>query len=76
MSKKERVKVTIDFIKAGFFSLLAALFGIFGFVVVHIDTIGLFQACACFGGVVCIAVIFYFLLKYLLKNLDDLEKMP
>lgn len=59
MSRKERVKTTIDFIKGGVFALLTALFGIFAFVVIHIETINALQVGACVFGVIVIALAFY-----------------
>lgn len=75
MSRKERVKTTIDFIKSGVFALLTALFGIFAYIVINIDTINIFQAIACIIGIVIIMIIFFFLIKYLKKNLDELEEL-
>ncbi|EDP7907515.1 hypothetical protein CHLV4142_10370 [Campylobacter helveticus] len=75
MSKKERVKFTLDFAKALVFALLTALFGIFAFVVIHIDTINTFQKIASLVGVVLIVIFFYFLIKYISKKLDELERL-
>lgn len=75
MSKKERVKFTLDFAKAFVFALLTALFGIFAFIVIHIDTINTFQKIASFVGIITIAVFFYFLVKYISKKLDELERL-
>ncbi|QOQ90338.1 hypothetical protein HW260_08845 [Helicobacter cinaedi] len=57
------------------FALLTALFGIFAFVVIHIDTINLFQGIASAIGILIIAVSFFFLIQYLVKKLDELEKL-
>ncbi len=75
MSKKEKVKVTIDFIKGAVFALLTALFGIFAFVVVNIESINKFQIIACVVGVVLIAIFFWILLRKLAKNLNELEDL-
>lgn len=75
MSKKERVKYTLDFAKALIFALLTALFGIFAFIVIHINTINTFQKIASLVGVISIAVFFYFLIKYISKKLDELERL-
>ncbi|ARE81511.1 hypothetical protein [Campylobacter helveticus] len=75
MSKKERVKFTLDFAKALVFALLTALFGIFAFVVIHIETINTFQKIASFAGIIIIAVFFYLLIKYIAKKLDELERL-
>ena len=75
MSKKEKVKTTIGIIKSAVFALLTALFGIFAFVVINIETINAFQAVACAIGIVAIAVFLWILVRYLLKNLNKLGKM-
>ncbi|OBV29680.1 hypothetical protein BKN38_02175 [Helicobacter sp. CLO-3] len=74
MSRKERVKVTIDIAKSGLFILLTALFGIFAFVVVHVETINTFQAVACALGAIVLSAAFYLLIRFLLRQLDELEE--
>ena len=75
MSKKEKVKTTIDIIKGGVFALLSALFGIFAFIVINVTTINVFQVVACVFGVVIITIFLWILIRYLLKNLKKLGKM-
>lgn len=75
MSRKERIKFTLDFVKGLMFALLTALFGIFAFIVIHIDTINLFQGIASAIGILIIAISFFFLIRYLVKKLDELEKL-
>lgn len=75
MSKKEKNKIIIDFIKTAIFALLTALFGIFAWVVINLKSIYLIQAIAVIIGVIVIFICFYFLIKYLIKFLDELEKM-
>ncbi|ELP8580278.1 hypothetical protein R1539_001836, partial [Campylobacter upsaliensis] len=72
---KERIKFTLDFAKALVFALLTALFGIFAFVVININTINIFQKIASLVGVVLIVIFFYFLIKYISKKLDELERL-
>ena len=57
------------------FALLTALFGIFAFIVVNIETINTFQAVACVIGIVAIASFFWILVRYLVKNLKKLRKI-
>lgn len=75
MSRKEQVKITIDLIKTGFFSLLTALFGIFAFLVVNFDKISRFQLIVCGIGAFLLIVIFAILLYYLVKNVKKLGEM-
>lgn len=75
MSRKERIKFTLEFVKGFIFALLTALFGIFAFVVINIETINTFQAITSIAGVILIAVFFYFLIRYLVKKLDELEEL-
>ncbi|MGX2981927.1 hypothetical protein [Helicobacter sp. 23-1045] len=75
MSKKEEIKIKIDIMKGIMFALLTALFGIFAFVVVNIESINTFQAVACVLGVIAIAIFFWILIRYLLKNLKKLRKI-
>ena len=75
MSVKERVKFSLDLTKSFLFALLTALFGIIAFVVINIETISTFQVIASIVGAVVIVIIFVFAMRYLLKKLDELEKL-
>lgn len=75
MSRKERVKTTIDILKAVILALMTALFGIFGYIVVHLYSLKLMQVLMIVCGVVILAVFFYLAIKYLKKLLDELEVM-
>lgn len=75
MSRKERVKTTIDIVKAIILALMTALFGIFGYIVVHLYSLKLMQVLMIVGGVVILAIFFYLAIKYLKKLLDELEIM-
>ena len=75
MSRKERTKFSLDLTKSLILALLTALFGIFAFVVINIETISKFQIICSIIGIVVIFVCFFLLIYYLLKKLDELEKM-
>ena len=75
MSKKERVKVTIDILKAVILALMTALFGIFGFIVVHLYSLKFMQVLMIVAGIAILAIFFYLSIKYLKKLLDELEVM-
>ena len=75
MSVKERVKFSLDLTKSFLFALLTALFGIIAFVVINIETITKFQLVISIIGAVIIAIMFVFTMRYLVKKLDELEKL-
>lgn len=75
MSKKERVKFSLKLTKSLILAFLTALFGIFAFIVINIDTINGLQIIASICGIVIIAIFLFLLLRYLLLKLDELEKM-
>ena len=52
MSKKERIKLEIDVLKALMLAFLTALFGIFGFCVLNYSRIDWIQDC--FRGYFCL----------------------
>ena len=75
MSKKERVVATIDLLKALILALIMAIFGIFGYVGVHVDDIGQKKIIIVCVGLLILFGFFYFAIRHLLKMLDDLEEM-
>lgn len=75
MSKKERVKFSLKLTKSLILAFLTALFGIFAFIVINIDTINGFQIIASVSGIVVITIFFLLLIRYFLRQLDELEKM-
>lgn len=75
MSKKERTKISLKFTQSLILAFLTALFGIFAFIVVNIDVVNKFQIIASIGGIVIIAILLFLLWRYLLRQLDKLEKM-
>lgn len=75
VSKKEQVKTILDFIKVTMLALLTALFSIFAFVVVNIENINTIQVAFSAVGIVFIAIALYFLVRYLIKKLNELGEM-
>ncbi|MBS4275585.1 hypothetical protein [Campylobacter vulpis] len=75
MSRKERVKYSLDFAKSLIFALLTALFGIFAFIVINVSTINTMQITASLLGIIIIALFFYFLIRYMIKALKELERL-
>ena len=67
MSKKEKIKFILDFAKA--------LFGIFAFIVVNIEKLNNFQMIASAFGIIVIVIFFYFLIRYMVKKLKELEAL-
>ncbi len=75
MGRKGQVKLIVSVVKSALGILLTALFGIFAFVVVNIETITRFQVYACVVGAVLIAIFFVCLLGYLIKNIKKMRKL-
>lgn len=75
MSQKEQVKATIDILKAVILALMTALFGIFGYIVVHLYSLKFMQIIMIVGGIAILAIFFYLAIKYLKKLLDKLGEM-
>lgn len=75
MSKKERTKFSLKLTKSLILAFLTALFGIFAFIVININTINALQIVGAISGIVVIFVCLFLLIHYLLQKLDELEKM-
>ena len=69
------MKFSLKLTKSLILAFLTALFGIFAFIVINIDTINGLQIIASICGIVIIAIFLFLLLRYLLLKLDELEKM-
>ena len=69
------MKFSLKLTKNLILAFLTALFGIFAFIVINIDTINGLQIIASICGIVIIAIFLFLLLRYLLLKLDELEKM-
>lgn len=75
MSKKERVKTMLDFLKAIIIAFLTALFGVFGYAIVNYERLDLVRALGVgFGAVVLIGCLGVALVAFF-KELNKLEKM-
>ncbi|WP_143428787.1 hypothetical protein [Helicobacter sp. 11S02596-1] len=75
MSRKEKIKLTIDLFKAIILALLTGLFGIFGYAVIHYKSIDTIQLIAIILGVGIIVLAFYLIVRYIIRQLDELEKI-
>lgn len=75
MSKKEKVKVRLDFLKTLIFTCIAGIFGIVGYVAVNFDNISRKLGIATFAGFVLLGLIVFFANRAFNKRLDELEKM-
>lgn len=75
MSRKEKIKFALELSKSLMMAFLTGLFGVLAYVVVNIHTISLLQLLISLGGILAIIVFFYFLVKYIIKKLKELEKL-
>lgn len=75
MSRKGRVKFSLKLTKSLILAFLTALFGIFAFIVINIETINKFQIIGSIIGIVIIFICLLLLVRYLLQKLNELEKM-
>lgn len=75
MSKKERVKVRLDYLKTLIFTCIAGIFGIIGYVAINFDNISRKLGIAIFAGFVLLGLIVFFANRAFDKRLDELEEM-
>ena len=75
MSQKERIKAEIDILKALIIAFLTAIFGMFGWALIHYESMKLLQGVGVFLGVCVIVVFIYLVSKRIIKNLDTLERL-
>lgn len=75
MSKKERVKTMLDFLKAIIIAFLTALFGVFGYAIVNYERLDLVRSLGVgLGAVVLIGCLGVAMVAFF-KELNKLEKM-
>lgn len=75
MSKKERIKLEIDILKALMLAFLTAIFGIFGFTLMNYQRINLLQAMGIFVGLILLFGVLYILAKRMILNLNKIEEL-
>ncbi|EAH5887194.1 hypothetical protein K8T27_000572 [Campylobacter upsaliensis] len=75
MSKKERIKLEIDVLKALMLAFLTALFGIFGFCVLNYSRIDWIQALFIVLGVIFACILLYAFSKRIYKILKQIEEL-
>lgn len=75
MSKKERLKIRLDYLKTLVFTCLAGIFGIVGYVAINFDDIGFRLGVFIAIGVVALSLILFFANRGFDKGLDELEEM-
>ena len=75
MSKKEKIKIEIDILKAIIILCLTALFGIFGYSVVHYQTIDIVQGISIIAGIAILIFACFLLAKRMYKNLKEIEEL-
>lgn len=75
MSKKERLKIRLDYLKTLIFTCLVGIFGMIGYVAVNFDDISQKLGIAIFAGFVVLGLIVFFANRAFDKRLDELEEM-
>ena len=75
MSRKERVKVRLDYLKTLIFTCIAGVFGIVGYVAVNFDNISLKFGITALIGFVLLGLIIFFANRAFDKKLDELERL-
>lgn len=75
MSKKEKIKLELDIIKALILACLTAIFGIFGYSVINYKHIDLVQGSCIVAGLVILFVILYILARIVIKDLNKIEEL-
>ncbi len=73
MSKKDRIKTTLDFLKSLLFAFLMALFGVVGYAFVHIESLTKLKISLLAFSIVLIIVVITFIVKSIISYLDKLE---
>lgn len=76
MGKKDKIQAKIDIIKALLLSFMAALFGIFGYVVTQNEQLTAFRIVCVIVGVVVLGAAILLCGRILKTELDKLEKEP
>ena len=75
MSRKERVKVRLDYLKTLIFTCIAGVFGIVGYAAVNFDNIGFWLGIAIFIGFILLVLTIFFANQSFDKKLDELERL-
>ncbi|MCI5969434.1 hypothetical protein [Helicobacter sp.] len=75
MSKKDKIKLEVDFLKALLLAFLTAIFGIFGYSVINYNEIDLIRGIFITLGIVLTCVAISLLLKRVYKILKEIEEL-
>jgi len=75
MSKLEKIKTQIDFLKSILFTLVVSLFGMLSYIVVNLEKISFGQAIITIIGIVIDIILLFIAIKYTLKKIDELEDL-
>jgi len=73
MSKLEKIKTQIDFLKSILFTLVVSLFGMLSYIVVNLEKISFGQAIITIIGIVVDLILLFIAIKYTLRKIDELE---
>ncbi len=74
MSKKERIKTTLDFLKSSLMTFILLLFGILSYTFVHYEQLNIFKTILVFATLFLNILIIFVILYAVMLNLGRLEK--
>ena len=75
MSKETRLKTQLDMLKVALLFIATSVFGLIAWMVKDHQSITGFQIFMATGGAVILSAVFYWVLKIVRANLDELEKI-
>lgn len=75
MSRKESINSSIDMLKKLIMAIMTALFGIFSYIVINIETITTLQTIGILVGVLGLLISGGIFVKFLLKLHKELEEI-
>jgi hypothetical protein len=75
MSKLEKTKTILDYLKSILLTFIVGLFGIASYTFIHIDTLSIAQMVIIGVTAILDIIILTILVKFIIKKLDELEKL-
>ncbi len=74
MSKKERIKTTLDLLKSLLIAFLVGLFGIISYTFVHFEELTKTKVGLILIALILVVLFISAIIKLIIKKLDELEK--
>jgi len=75
MSKLEKTKVFIDFLKSIIIALIVGLFGMFSYLVINIENINTAQILITATGIILNILVLVSLIRIVFKKINELEDL-